>query len=284
TFAVATKNVKGAQAFGAVVSAPIVEESAKAIILFIFFLWKKDEFDGVLDGLIYAGMVGLGFAMTENIQYYGRAFLSGQNAQAVAAGKAVTVQMVFFMRGIMSPFSHPLFTSMTGMGLGLWRQTRSTGVRVFVGLLGFGLPVAMLMHAVWNGAPVFFGVGGFVLMYLSYMLVFLVVMPLIIIFALVSEGRTIRKYLLADFQRGLLSQQDYECVCSLPKRFFYSCKAASGGYGSWRARRQFHQAASELAFHRSRVERGIFTTEEAAREREAAYVYLMQELRRRAQG
>jgi len=59
--------------FGAVISAPIVEESAKAFILFVLFFWKKDEFDGIVDGIVYAGMVGLGFAMTENILYYGRA-------------------------------------------------------------------------------------------------------------------------------------------------------------------------------------------------------------------
>jgi RsiW-degrading membrane proteinase PrsW (M82 family) len=37
------------EAFAAVVSAPIVEETGKALILFIFFFAKKDEFDGVID-------------------------------------------------------------------------------------------------------------------------------------------------------------------------------------------------------------------------------------------
>ena len=55
------------------ISAPIVEESGKAFILFVFFFWKADEFDGVVDGIVYASMAALGFAMTENIQYYGKA-------------------------------------------------------------------------------------------------------------------------------------------------------------------------------------------------------------------
>src|SRR5205807_5664748 len=42
---VATHNAQVGQAFGAVISAPIVEESSKARILLILFLWKKDEFD-----------------------------------------------------------------------------------------------------------------------------------------------------------------------------------------------------------------------------------------------
>ena len=71
--AVVTESEATGEAFGAVISAPLVEESAKAIILLIFFFAKRDEFDGVVDGIVYAAMVGLGFAMTENIQYYGRA-------------------------------------------------------------------------------------------------------------------------------------------------------------------------------------------------------------------
>ena len=66
--AASTNSASIAQNFGAVISAPIVEESAKGFILFVFFFWKKDEFDGIIDGIVYAGMVGLGFAMTENIQ------------------------------------------------------------------------------------------------------------------------------------------------------------------------------------------------------------------------
>src|SRR5712691_8817941 len=73
----ATNNSRIGENFGAVISAPIVEESAKALILFILFFWKRDEFDGIIDGIVYAGMVGLGFAMTENIAYYGRAVQGG---------------------------------------------------------------------------------------------------------------------------------------------------------------------------------------------------------------
>jgi RsiW-degrading membrane proteinase PrsW (M82 family) len=73
-----THNLKAGETFAAVISAPIVEECAKAIILFIFFFAKKDEFDGVIDGIVYGSLVALGFAMTENIQYYGKAALEGR--------------------------------------------------------------------------------------------------------------------------------------------------------------------------------------------------------------
>ncbi len=71
---------KAGEAFSAVISAPFVEECAKAFVLFLLFFWKKDEFDGIVDGVVYASMVGLGFAMTENIQYYGKELLEGESA------------------------------------------------------------------------------------------------------------------------------------------------------------------------------------------------------------
>src|SRR6266436_2149785 len=113
--AVATHNAQVGEAFGAVISAPIVEESSKALILLILFLWKKDEFDGIVDGVVYAGMVGLGFAMTENVLYYGRALQHGTDA----------LKFLFILRGTAAPFSHPLFTSMTGIGLGWSRESNN---------------------------------------------------------------------------------------------------------------------------------------------------------------
>ena len=130
--AVVTESQATGEAFGAVISAPIVEESAKAIILFIFFFAKRDEFDGVVDGIVYAAMVGLGFAMTENIQYYGRA--------AFSEGPGLTG--VFILRGTLAPFSHPLFTSLTGIGLGLARQSKNTFVKLILPILGFAMAIA----------------------------------------------------------------------------------------------------------------------------------------------
>src|SRR5256714_9882951 len=143
--AVATHSQDIGESVGAVISAPIVEESAKALILLILFFWKKDEFDGIVDGIVYAGMVGLGFAMTENILYYGRAVQGG----------AGVLTFVLILRGMAAPFSHPLFTSMTGIGLGWSRQSNNGFVKVVMPFLGFML--AILMHATWNGSAGFCG-------------------------------------------------------------------------------------------------------------------------------
>jgi len=46
----------------------------------VLFFFKRKEFDGIVDGVVYATMVALGFAMTENVQYYGSALRSGADA------------------------------------------------------------------------------------------------------------------------------------------------------------------------------------------------------------
>src|SRR5688572_29468018 len=65
------------QAFTAVVQAPIVEEVAKGIGVFLIFVSARRAFDGPIDGIVYGGLVGAGFAFTENIQYFAVSFIEG---------------------------------------------------------------------------------------------------------------------------------------------------------------------------------------------------------------
>lgn len=267
--ALLTNDARAVETYGAVISAPIVEEIAKALILFIFFFFKKDEFDGVIDGIVYAAMVGLGFAMTENIQYYGSAVKQW-------GGEGLT--LVFILRGAVAPFSHPMFTSMTGIGLGLARQSRN-GLVKFIAPV-FGLLAAISLHAIWNGSAVMFGGVGFLLMYLVIMVPALFIMFVVIALALRREGQIVREFLTPDFHGGLLTQQEYNQLGTLLGRMGASFNALSrGGYSSWRASRQLNQTASELAFHRSRVARGIHSAD--AHEREAAYRQALEDLLKR---
>src|SRR5712691_6660579 len=228
TIAAITDSMKAAETFAAVISAPIVEESAKALILFIFFFWKKDEFDGVIDGIVYAAMVGLGFAMTENIQYYGRAVLEN-------GGGGLTA--VFIIRGALAPFSHPMFTSLTGIGLGLARQSRNTAVKFIAPILG--LMAAIAMHSIWNGSAVIFGPGGFILMYVLIMIPAFFIMFVVIALALRREGQIVREFLMPDFHGGLLTQQEYKQLGTIRGRMGASFNALSrGGFRSWQACRQ----------------------------------------------
>ena len=175
---------------------------------------------------------------------------------------------VFILRGTLSPFAHPLFTSMTGVGLGLARQSRNTFVKLVMPVLG--LLTAISMHAIWNGSVVVFGGLGFLFAYVVIMVPAFVILLVVIFLALRREGRVVKEFLHPDFQGGRLTQEEYDRLCTIRGRMGASFSAFSrGGVDRWRACRQANQLASELAFHRSRVARGM--SSENANEREAAY-------------
>ena len=90
--------------------APIVEEFAKGLGVYLIFVTARRAFDGPVDGIVYGALVGAGFAFTENIQYFAISFIEGG---------AVDASATFFVRGILSPFAHVMFTSVTGFALGL---------------------------------------------------------------------------------------------------------------------------------------------------------------------
>jgi RsiW-degrading membrane proteinase PrsW (M82 family) len=266
--AAATHSMRIGQDFGAVISAPLVEESAKAFILLILFFFKQDEFDGIIDGIIYAGMVGLGFAMTENVLYYGRAVESGLGALTV----------VFVMRGMAAPFFHPLATSMTGIGLGWSRQSGNGFVKVTAPVAGFFS--AILIHGLWNGFATYGGAAAFFAAYFLIMGPAFIVTLMVIAFSLRHEGRLVRQFLYADYQRGFFDPQEYERLCSIRGRMGLCWNAFSTrGFSEWRKRKRFNQLASELAFHRSRVSRRIASKSQTTPEREQAYLLSLEQVR-----
>lgn len=264
-----------ADLYGLSISAPLVEEGAKALALFILFFWKRDEFDGVLDGIVYASMVGLGFAMTENIKYY---------AVAVAEGSAFGT---FVVRGMFSPYAHPLFTSMTGIGLGVASQSGRRAVRL--GLPLVGLALAVVLHSIWNTSLFFSdrldnGLVALVMYFVVMVPIFTGVL-MVAFFALRREGRILREHLAGDVERGALARDEYERLCTVRGRARLSFNALFGrGLSAWRARAQYHSAASELAFHRHRVARGLVPRDDLAVERETRYMQSLYDLRGRMGG
>jgi RsiW-degrading membrane proteinase PrsW (M82 family) len=175
----------------AVVSAPLVEELAKGIALYLLFFWKRDEFDNVTDGIVYASMVGLGFAMTENVAYYGR---------AVAEGGVPSAGVLFFLRGIMSPFAHPLFTSMVGIGLGASRESDNAWVKGLAPLAG--LFAAIALHAMWNLSASFGAL--FFVTYAFVMVPAAIAVAVVAFFSVRREARVVRLHLEEIVGEGVL--------------------------------------------------------------------------------
>lgn len=249
---------------GPVISAPFVEELAKGVALFLFYFWKKDEFDNVVDGVVYAAMVGLGFAMTENVSYYGASLQSD--------GLGGTL----FVRGVLAPFSHPLFTAMTGIGLGIARETLHKPLKMVAPVLGLSL--AMGLHAMWNLSASFGA--AFIGAYLLIMVPTFATVVGMVVYAQSRERKIIRANLVPYVQSGHLSQAELDALCTFGWRLKTLSSAMSrGGMAGVRREARFQQAASELAFHRWRTERGISKGMHEYTAREAEYLRVISETR-----
>lgn len=137
-----------------VISAPVVEEIMKS--LGILGAAKRNQVDTPLDGVVYAGYVGLGFAMVENVIYFSQAITDGD------------LGLVFVMRGLFSPFAHPFFTLWVGLAIG--SAVRKGRSRLFAAMRG--LPLAIALHASWNAT----GLNGFfALLLLGHIVLFFIV-------------------------------------------------------------------------------------------------------------
>ncbi|KTR94939.1 hypothetical protein NS220_07445 [Microbacterium testaceum] len=133
-------------AVSAVVQAPIVEEVAKGLGVFLLYAFARRFFDGPVDGIVYGALIGAGFALTENVQYFAIGYLEG------GPGEVATT---FFLRAVLSPFAHVMFTSLTGFAFGLAAR-RSLRTGAALGYAVPGLIAAIVLHAVWNGSATFF--------------------------------------------------------------------------------------------------------------------------------
>lgn len=171
--------------FGSVVQAPVVEEVLKCLgILFVLAMARR-AFDGALDGIVYGGLIGAGFAFVENVKYF---------VEALAVGGIGELSAVFFLRAVLSPFAHIMFTAVCGFAVGLAvRRARGVTAPWFA-----GLAVAIALHAFWNGSAY---VAGFFLPYV------LLQMPMFALFVLAAirirrEELQLRRERLEEYVRA----------------------------------------------------------------------------------
>ena len=66
----------------AVLFAPWSRRPPRALLVLLVWRLRRREFDGITDGMVYAGICAAGFAFTENIQYLGAGLRRGRRAGA----------------------------------------------------------------------------------------------------------------------------------------------------------------------------------------------------------
>jgi protease PrsW len=248
-------------AWSSVVVAPVTEEAGKGLFVLLLLWSRRNVIDGLLDGLVYAGLVGIGFAFTENILYFAGAYTGGPQ---FGAGGIESATGLFVLRGIFSPFAHPLFTSATGVGVGIMVATRNRSLRVAAPVLGYC--VAVLLHASWNGSAFLHGGQLFVLTYLFAMVPGFLVLAGLAMWFRMREGRMLARSLESLAGYGYLGPHEVPWLARLPARRTARKNAAlRGGPPAEHLMREYQQQAIELAVLHNRVMRGTAPDDSAER-------------------
>lgn len=217
------------------VVAPVVEEILKGMAVAIVFLMFRKEFDSILDGIIYGGIAGLGFAAAENTLYiYRNGYLEG-GWEGLFALVIVRVILVGWM--------HAFFTAFTGIGFAIARLNKNIFIKIIAPIAG--LAVAIFTHAFHNtignffyglsglGVTIFFDVIGYALMFGF------------IIWMIVHERNIVKRQLIEEVSTGLISQAQYQKALS---PWTLTVAGLSG-----KATSRFYHALGELAHKKEQL-------------------------------
>lgn len=231
----------------ALISAPLVEEAAKGSFVLLVLLRRREEFDGIIDGIVYAGFTAAGFAFTENIYYFGRAFADYGFGNGTSSG----VVAAFVLRGVLAPFTHPLFTALTGVGLGFAARTTSRPLRIMAPLGGY--LAAVCLHALWNGAATLGGAQTFLNVYFLIMVPIFVAVVLVVILQRRREQRIVEAALPKMVRARWIAASEVDLLSTLTGRREWRRQVRrQSGRRAARAVAVYQNSVTELAFLKRR--------------------------------
>ena len=238
----------------AVIIAPVVEESLKGLAVFAVFWFRRHQIQSLTTGVVYAATSAIGFAAAEDMGYY---------VLAAHQGGGGALAATFLLRGVMSPFCHPVFTAVTGIAVA-W-AVRARGVARGLRPLG-GLLVAMLLHGLWNGLA---------LSSLAGLLVALVIvggaLAAILIALRHDRRRTLAQIgscLTAYVPTGLVTATDLAMLATMAARRRARAWARwTHGETGFRAMRDYQLACAKLTRLHDRASAGVIDVGEFERQR-----------------
>ncbi len=238
-------------------NAGITEETIKGLGLLLLFFVLRDEFDDVVDGIIYGALIGAGFAMVENFRYFA---LDSKNF------------LVFLIVGrvILGWLGHSTFIACFGAALGYVRYTRVRWKQIVIPLLGF--LIAIGMHAFFDfvdfqastairnsgGNPV---VVNYALIAIigNYLPPFLAQLGLlyILIRALAHETAIIREFLADEVSDGIVTVGEYALLQNSFQRTHAERQVfRRSGFKQWLRVKDLYQTEIGLAFRKWHVSMG----------------------------
>lgn len=228
------------------ISAPFVEESIKGWALLALVIIFRSEFDDVLDGIVYGSLIGLGFALTENVMSY---FIPILSQEGIGAGL-----VNIFMRSIVFGANHAFWTGVTGAAIGYARLVPLWSRRLLIAVGGWLL--ALSLHAIHNAGATLAEQTACLSLGLSLAVDWGGVLLLLGTGALAlrRESEWIDRGLREEVKRGHLTSQELDVLISSRRRMAARWQSrVRGGAEGYRAVGRYFQCATELAFKKQQL-------------------------------
>ena len=233
---------------GASIIAPLTEEGVKAASLLILLLLLRREIDSPIDGLIYGGVVGFGFAAVENIFYLGGAYTEG--------GIGDVWSLAFLRAGIFG-LNHAMYTAFAGLGVALSLELKQKWLKPLPIIIGISL--AMFTHAMHNTLSTLIEHTSSLTLILAILLdwggVFILLGIAVASSFLERKRITTYSHELAANRVVPLSEVDvFKSV--IQRRKLYLKALFNGDFNHWLALKRYHHKVTEAAFTYHRVTLG----------------------------
>lgn len=234
-------------------AAPIVEELVKGLALAAVFIFMRRELHGVLDGIVYGAVVGLGFGAAEAVQQLCTALYK--------SGLSTTTGFLIFSRVVLFGLTHATWAAFTGLGFGVAWAIRNRWLGGLAVLLGLG--TAITTHAVHNAIyllartqTVQRGADACLVAALLFHWLLLSIFLVIIIITWTAQWRWIKRELRQEVLAGNVGERDFRQVSKWFGRLGWELRflAALDLAGFFRIRKMFNVLV-KLAFARRDYER-----------------------------
>ncbi|MBI2374675.1 MAG: PrsW family intramembrane metalloprotease [Deltaproteobacteria bacterium] len=230
---------------GAIVLAPLVEETTKGLAVLAVFAMLRDELEGSVSGLVLGAASGLGFALVENWVYGTRALSNGVGLPSFLADGT-------FRSLACALVGHPIYTSMIGLGFGVFRELGPRHPLRLFPIVAGGLG-AVMMHAAWNAAamslpPAIGPLSGQMAILGVLAVLDAIFLLLVLLYSLDKERRMLISQLSDEVQKGFIEPDELMSFRSLlgRERFVRAGRAL----GTHRLRRELRRAQVDLAFRK----------------------------------
>ena len=234
---------------GASVIAPLAEEGIKALALLILLIFLRREIDSPMDGLIYGGIVGFGFAAVENVFY-----LFGAYAEE---GIGSVLALAFLRAGIFG-LNHAMYTGFTGLGIALSLEVRNKSLKPLLIVAGFGM--AILTHALHNTLATFTGYNeGLLPLLIAVMLDWggILVMLAVAGGTFILERKRIIAYAEALISAHIIPKDEVDVLKStLLRRLARLRMLSHGDVRGWWTTHRYHYKVTKAAFAWHRLNHG----------------------------